>query len=79
MDQNLKSKMECLLASNFDGFWKVLGGNLGVLDLAKWLPRGCQKIRFLEGLIQIVDARIFFNIGINEMKKNIKFFTKKIN
>ena len=38
-----------------------------------------KKIRFLEGLIQIVDARIFFNIGINEMKKNIKFFTKKIN
>ena len=31
------------MASNFDGFWKVLGGNLGVLDLAKWLPRGCQK------------------------------------
>ena len=29
IDQNLKSKMECLLASIFNGFWWVLGANLG--------------------------------------------------
>ena len=29
IDQNLKSKMDCLLASIFGGFWWVLGGKLG--------------------------------------------------
>ena len=30
IDQNLKPKMGCLLASIFDGFWWILGGKLGV-------------------------------------------------
>ena len=29
IDQNLKSKMGCLLASILDGFWWALGGKLG--------------------------------------------------
>ena len=29
IDQKLKPKMDCLLASIFDGFWWVLGGKLG--------------------------------------------------
>ena len=29
IDQNLKSKMGCLLASIFDAFWLVFGGKLG--------------------------------------------------
>ena len=29
IDQNLKSKMGCLLASIFDAFWSFFGGKLG--------------------------------------------------
>ena len=41
IDQNLKSKMGCLLASIFDAFWSFFGGKLG----EKIEPR-CLKIRY---------------------------------
>ena len=45
-----------------------------ILDKKKLI----KKIKFFEGLIQIVTAKNFFDIGIEGMKKDINFFTKKI-
>ena len=42
IDQNLKPKMGCLLASIFDGFWWIFGGKLG-LNRAKIDPKSIPK------------------------------------
>ena len=44
INPNLKSKMECLLASMFDGFWLVFGSeNRSKID-QKSIPKGIRKM-----------------------------------
>ena len=43
IDQNLKSKLECLLASIFHRFWWVLGGKLGRKIEPRSIKNGIEK------------------------------------
>ena len=41
---NWKSKLECLLASIFIGFWRVLGGKLGGKMEPKSIEKGIKNV-----------------------------------
>ena len=57
IDRNLKSKIERLRASNFQGFWKVWGGKLGGKIEPRSTKNRCQKsIEKMMGKISTGEA-----------------------
>ena len=69
IDQKLKSKLECLLASIFDGFWWILGGKLGRKIGPRAIKNGTEKrMKKWEAIFEKRPPKVYQNLTKRERK-----------
>ena len=67
--QKLKSKLECLLASIFDGFWWTLGGKLGRKIGPRAIKNGTEKrMKKWEAIFEKRPPKVYQNLTKRERK-----------